>query len=184
MSKNDGQFKEGNQAALKHGGAGAVKALQLGLPFKGLAEQVEQVVYDELETQGRMAMVRKNAVRLQTAGRGTIVGVSSVAGDRGRAGQPAYNASKAALSSYLESLYHRLWRHGVRVVDVRPGPVHTPMTAHLDDLSGAISAELAAESILAAAHRGARVAYIPAKWRLIMFVIRSIPAWILRRLKI
>jgi hypothetical protein len=67
MSKNDGRFKEGNQAALKHGGAGAVKALQLGLPFKGLAEQVEQVVYDELETQGRIAMVRKNAVRLQTA---------------------------------------------------------------------------------------------------------------------
>jgi hypothetical protein len=67
MSENDGRFKEGNQAALKHGGAGAVKALQLGLPFEGLAEQVEQVVYDELETQGRIAMVRKNAVRLQTA---------------------------------------------------------------------------------------------------------------------
>jgi len=132
---------------------------------------------------GAMAWLNQAAVRLQARGGGTIVGVSSVAGDRGRAGQPAYYASKAALSTYLEALYNRLWRHGIRVVDVRPGPVHTPMTAHLEGLD-AISAELAGQLILEAARSGRRVAYIPAKWRLIMFIIRSIPAFVLRRLKI
>jgi short-subunit dehydrogenase len=137
----------------------------------------------EVNVIGAMSWLDEGALRMQTAGRGTLVGVSSVAGDRGRVGQPAYNASKAALSTFLEALYNRLWRHGVHVVDVRPGPVHTPMTAHVKGLS-AISAETAAAGLLRAAAARRRVAYVPGKWRVIMCVIRSIPSFVFKRLGI
>lgn len=137
----------------------------------------------EVNVIGAMAWLDEGALRMQTAGGGTLVGVSSVAGDRGRPGQPAYNASKAALSTFLEALYNRLWRHGVHVVDVRPGPVHTPMTEHLEGLS-AISAEEAAAGLLRAASARRRVTYVPAKWSVIMCVIRNIPSFVFKRLGI
>lgn len=114
---------------------------------------------------------------------GCIVGVSSVAQDRGRIGRPVYNASKAGMDTYLEALRNRLWRHGVRVTTIRPGFVETPMTAGLP-LKGAISADRAAALILRARDRQRAIAYVPGKWRLIMFVIRSIPSVVFRRLSI
>jgi hypothetical protein len=60
-----GRFVEGNTGPLRHGGEGAVKAIQLGLPMVGLAREAELAVYDELETRGRYAIVVRNASRLQ-----------------------------------------------------------------------------------------------------------------------
>jgi len=114
---------------------------------------------------------------------GCIVGVSSVAQDRGRIGRPVYNASKAGMDTYLEALRNRLWRHGVRVTTIRPGFVDTPMTVGLK-LKGAISADAAAERILRARDRQRAIVYVPGKWRLIMFVIRNIPSFVFRRLSI
>lgn len=114
---------------------------------------------------------------------GRIVGVSSVAQDRGRIGRPVYNASKAGMDTYLEALRNRLWRHGVRVTTIRPGFVETPMTQDMG-LKGAISADRAAELILKARDREKAVVYVPFKWRPIMFVIRSIPSFLFRKLSI
>lgn len=114
---------------------------------------------------------------------GCIVGVSSVAQDRGRIGRPGYNASKAAMDTWLEGVRNRLWRHGVQVTTIRPGFVETPMTAGLG-LKGAIAADRAAELILRARDRRAAIAYVPGKWRLVMFVIRNIPSFVFRRLSI
>ena len=114
---------------------------------------------------------------------GTIVGVSSVAQDRGRIGRPVYNASKAGMDTYLEALRNRLWRHGVRVTTIRPGFVETPMTAGLQ-LNGAISADSAAERILKATAKQKAIVYVPGKWRLIMTVIRTIPSFVFRKLSI
>ena len=114
---------------------------------------------------------------------GCITGISSVAQDRGRVGRPVYNASKAGMDTYLEALRNRLWRHGVRVTTVRPGFVETPMTQGLG-LKGAISADRAAELILRARRRQKTVVYVPFKWRPIMFVIRSIPSFLFRKLSI
>ena len=114
---------------------------------------------------------------------GCFVGVSSVAGDRGRVGRPVYNASKAGMDTYLEALRNRLWRHGVQVTTIRPGFVETPMTAGLL-LKGAIAADKAAELILKARDRKKAIAYVPGKWRLIMFVIKCIPSFVFRRLSI
>lgn len=136
----------------------------------------------EVNLLGAMAWLDEAAVRLGEAGTGTLVGISSVAGDRGRRGNPAYAASKAALATFLESLRNRLSVRGVTVVTVKPGPVDTPMTRDLDDLPMMIPAERAAELILRAARRGRPVAYVPARWRVVSWVLRSIPSRVFRRL--
>ncbi len=114
---------------------------------------------------------------------GCFGGIGSVAGDRGRVGRPVYNATKAGMDTYLEGLRNRLWRHGVQVTTIRQGPTETPMTAHLG-LKNAISADKAAELILRARDSRKTIAYVPWKWRLIMFVIRNIPSVVFRRMSI
>jgi NAD(P)-dependent dehydrogenase (short-subunit alcohol dehydrogenase family) len=132
---------------------------------------------------GCIAWANAAARRFAERKSGCIVGVSSVAQDRGRVGKPGYHASKAAMDTFLESLRNRLWRHGVQVTTIRPGFVETPMTAGLR-LKGAIPADRAAALILKARDRRAAIAYVPFKWRLIMAVIRAIPSVVFRRLSI
>jgi short-subunit dehydrogenase len=134
-------------------------------------------------TLGCIAWVNAAAPRFLARKRGHIVGVGSVAGDRGRLDRPGYNASKAAQGTFLESVRNRLWRHGVRVTTVLPGPVRTPMTEGLD-VPMAISAVAAAKTILRARDRARAVVYVPWRWRPIMFVIRSIPSFVFRRMNI
>jgi len=76
---------------------------------------------------GAIAWLNQAAVRFEAARAGRIVGISSIAGDRGRVGSPVYNASKAGLDTYLEALRNRLSRHGVRVTTIKPGLVHTDL---------------------------------------------------------
>jgi len=137
----------------------------------------------EVNVLGAIAWLNEAAVRFLRAGEGTIVGISSVAGDRGRRGNPVYCASKAALATYLEALRNRLARHGVAVVTIKPGPVDTPMTAG-QRLPLMIPAERAAAAILAAAARRVHTAYVPGIWRPIMFIIRNIPSRIFRKLNL
>jgi NAD(P)-dependent dehydrogenase (short-subunit alcohol dehydrogenase family) len=133
---------------------------------------------------GAVAWLNQAALRFERAHEGVIVGISSVAGDRGRRKQPAYCTSKAALDTYLESIRNRVARYGVAVVTVKPGPVATPMTEGLDKLPMLISADQAADAILTAARKKVRVAYVPGKWRPVMWIIRHIPSPIFRKLNI
>jgi decaprenylphospho-beta-D-erythro-pentofuranosid-2-ulose 2-reductase len=132
---------------------------------------------------GAVAWLNEAAKRFETAKSGTIVGISSVAGDRGRRGNPVYGATKAAFNAYLESLRNRIEHRGAFVVTIKPGPVKTPMTEGLR-MPGMISAEQAAAEILLAAQNKVRVAYVPGKWKPIMAVIRAIPAPIFKWLNI
>lgn len=132
---------------------------------------------------GCMAWANAAARRFLPKKHGCIVGISSVAQDRGRCQRPGYNASKAAMDTFLEGLRNRLWRHGVQVTTVRPGFVETPMTSNLK-LKGAISADRAAELVLRARDGRRSIVYVPWKWRAIMFVIRNIPSVVFRRLSI
>jgi len=137
----------------------------------------------EVNLLGCIAFGNAAARRFLERKKGRIIGVTSVAQDRGRVGRPVYNASKAGMDTYLEALRNRLWRHGVYVTTIRPGFVETPMTAPLQ-LKGAISADRAAELILRARDRKKSIVYVPGKWRLIMFVIRNIPSFVFRKLSI
>ncbi|MEM1448620.1 MAG: SDR family NAD(P)-dependent oxidoreductase [Planctomycetota bacterium] len=116
---------------------------------------------------------------------GTIVGIGSIAGDRGRKGAPVYGATKAAMATYLESLRNRLSERGVRVVTIKPGMVETPMTEHLDKLVMPVSAERAAREILRVARgRLWNVRHVPLRWLGVSLVIRSIPSFLFRRTNI
>jgi decaprenylphospho-beta-D-erythro-pentofuranosid-2-ulose 2-reductase len=136
----------------------------------------------EVNVLGAIAWLNQAAMRFGAAGHGTIVGIGSVAGDRGRRGQPVYNASKACLATYLEALRNRLARKGVTVVTVKPGPVKTEMTQHLA-LNRALTAEQAADLILKKASRSGEH-YLALPHRVIFAVIRLLPSWIMRRLKL
>ncbi|MDB5036221.1 MAG: short-chain dehydrogenase [Chlorobi bacterium] len=138
----------------------------------------------EVNTIGAMAWLNQAAVRFERTKRGTIVGISSIAGDRGRRGSPAYGTSKAALNAFLESLRNRLARFGVKVVTIKPGFIDTEMTQGLPGLFWLISADRAAELIIAAARAGRNVAYIPGRWRIVGMVVRAIPSFLFRRLSI
>jgi NAD(P)-dependent dehydrogenase (short-subunit alcohol dehydrogenase family) len=143
----------------------------------------KDAVQMQVNALGCIAWANAAARRFQQRRRGCIVGISSVAQDRGRVGRPGYHASKAAMDTFLEALRNRLWRQGVQVTTVRPGFVETPMTQGLA-LRGAISADRAAELVLRARDRRRAVAYVPWKWRPIMFVIRNIPSFVFRRMSI
>lgn len=136
----------------------------------------------EVNVLGAIAWLNQAALRFQRAGAGTIVGISSVAGERGRRTMPVYCTSKAALTTYLEALRNRVGRFGVKVVTVKPGPVDTPMTADLDKKPLLIPVSRAADSILAAAKRGADNAYVPGIWRWIFLILRNIPSAIFKKM--
>lgn len=133
---------------------------------------------------GAIAWINQAATRFQRAGSGQIIGISSIAGDRGRVASPVYNSSKAALNSYLEAVRNRLTRHGVTVTTIKPGFVDTVLLAHAPKTFWVISPAEAARQILKAAQKKRQVAYVPARWGLVGMIIRHIPSFIFRRLSI
>lgn len=133
---------------------------------------------------GAVAWLNPAARRFARLKRGTIVGIGSVAGDRGRSGSPVYNASKAGLHTYLEALRNRIGRFGVGVVTIKPGFMDTAMTRGMSGLFWLITPDRAAEIILKKARKKAVTAYVPARWRWVMLIIRSIPSWLFRRLRV
>ena len=137
----------------------------------------------EVNLLGAVRWLDLAAATMEAERHGTLVGVSSVAGDRGRRGAPAYTASKAGLTALLEALRNRLDRYGVSVVTAKPGPVRTDMTAGLT-LPLMIDADEAAEGILRLAERGTGTGYIPRTWGPIMRVIQHIPSALFRRTNI
>lgn len=125
------------------------------------------------------------ARRLAARGHGTIAIIGSVAGDRGRKSNYIYGAAKGLVDRYAQGLQHRFAHSGVRVVLIKPGPTDTPMTAHLKSKGAQLaSVESVGAAIVAAIDAGKAVAYVPAKWRLIMLVIRHLPAFVFNKLNI
>ena len=117
-------------------------------------------------------------------GAGTMVVISSVAGDRGRKGNYVYGAAKGAVSLFMQGLRNRLQGSGVRVITIKPGFVDTPMTERFE--KGALWAQpgQVAGDIVKAIDKGRDVVYTPGYWRYIMWVIRLIPESLFKRLSI
>jgi len=136
----------------------------------------------EVNVLGALVWLNPVAAMFQNLGAGQIVGISSVAGERGRVGNPAYNASKAALTCHLEALRNRLTRHGVNVLTAKPGLVNTGMLKDAKKVFWVISAEQAAKEICRAIRKRKQEVYAPARWRWLMLVVRNIPSVIFRRL--
>jgi decaprenylphospho-beta-D-erythro-pentofuranosid-2-ulose 2-reductase len=116
---------------------------------------------------------------------GSVVAVSSVAGDRGRQSNYAYGAAKGGLALYMQGLAHSLAKVGARAVAVKPGFVDTPMTDGMNK-SGALWAkpEQIGAAIRKAADKGGPIQYAPGLWRMIMLVIRTVPAFVFHKTKL
>ncbi len=123
------------------------------------------------------------AQRFSERGSGLIVGISSVAGDRGRGSNFHYGSTKAAFTVFLDGLRHRFHRSGVQILTVKPGFVDTPMTLGLvntDSLLCASPERIAEDILRAVRHRKNRL-YTKRIWGWIMIVVRNIPERIFLR---
>lgn len=125
------------------------------------------------------------ANRYETAGKGTIIGISSVAGERGRATNYIYGSAKAGFTAFLSGLRNRLAGRGVHVLTVLPGFVDTRMTAGLN-LPAKLTAQPAelGEAIFRAVARRRNVIYVRPIWQVIMAIIRAIPEPVFKRMKL
>jgi short-subunit dehydrogenase len=132
---------------------------------------------------GFAAMVNVAAAHLASRGSGYLVGISSLAALAGNAVAPAYSASKAFASNYLDGVRYRFGKLKlpITVTDIQAGFVDTAM-ARSDTLFWVASPEKAAEQILAAMRRRARRAYVTKRWRLVAWLLKGLPDWALRKL--
>lgn len=130
-----------------------------------------------------LAMLLANDFEMR--GRGTLIAIGSVAGDRGRQSNYVYGAAKGMVNLFLQGLRNRLSKKGVQVLTIKPGFVDTPMTAAFEK-KGPLWAQpdQIAQGIVAAVERGRDEAYLPGFWRWIMLVIRHIPEGIFKRLRL
>ncbi len=116
--------------------------------------------------------------------RGCIAVISSVAGDRGRQSNYVYGAAKGAVTVFLQGLRNRLHKSGVAVITIKPGTVDTPMTASLKKGLLFASASSVGQGIYEAMKNRKEVVYLPWYWRPIMFIVRSIPEPIFKKLSL
>jgi NAD(P)-dependent dehydrogenase (short-subunit alcohol dehydrogenase family) len=158
----------------------------LGEQARAEAEPIHATAVLRTNFEGPALLLERFAALFAARGRGVIVGVGSVAGDRGRASNYAYGAAKAGFHAYLSGLRNRLARAGVRVVTVKPGFVRTRMTAGmaLPPLFTAEPGEVA-RAILTAVESGrGDVIYVRRIWRPAMAVIRALPEALFKRLRL
>ncbi|MGB1284722.1 MAG: SDR family NAD(P)-dependent oxidoreductase [Polaribacter sp.] len=114
---------------------------------------------------------------------GHLVGITSIASIRGGRVAPVYSASKAYQKSYLEGLYIKtktIKSKNVYITEIRPGFVDTAMAVG-DTIFWLVPLEKAAKQIYTAIKKKKRVAYISKRWRLIAWVLKIIPAWLLKK---
>jgi decaprenylphospho-beta-D-erythro-pentofuranosid-2-ulose 2-reductase len=131
-----------------------------------------------------MALATLLANKMEARGSGVIALISSVAGDRGRQSNYAYGSAKAAVSAFASGMRQRLFAKGVRVVTIKPGFVDTPMTAAFKKGALWASPATVAAAIVRAIDQGTPVLYVPWFWRPIMLIIRLVPEFVFRRLRL
>src|SRR3984885_15048675 len=173
-------------ATQRLGGLDAALIAHGTLSDQGACQRSVELLREEFDINAIsvMALCTVLAQQFETEGHGVIAVISSVAGDRGRQSNYVYGAAKAAVTAFTSGLRQRMYRKGGRVLTIKPGFVSTPMTAAFK--KGALWATPAkvAADIVRAMDRGGSVIYTPWFWRPIMWVIRSVPETVFRRLRL
>ncbi|MCG7522640.1 SDR family oxidoreductase [Ruegeria sp. Ofav3-42] len=135
--------------------------------------------------EGPASILAVLANRFEQRGSGVLVGISSVAGERGRATNYIYGSAKAGFTTYLSGLRNRLAKQGVHVVTVLPGFVDTRMTEGLD-LPPKLTAQPSevAAAIVRATRRQKNTVYVKPLWAFILTAIRLIPESLFKKMNI
>jgi short-subunit dehydrogenase len=134
---------------------------------------------------GAVSVLNRFAPFFAERNSGCIIGISSVAGDRGRGSNYIYGSTKAAFTSYLSGLRNELFRKNVQVLTVKPGFVYTKMTRHLN-LPALLTArpEQVADKIYGAVLKKKNIVYVKPEWKWIMLIIRMIPEPLFKRTRL
>ena len=133
---------------------------------------------------GALSVCLRAARHLTDQGHGTLVVLSSVAGERARRSNFVYGSTKAGLDSLASGLADALHGTGAHVLVVRPGFVRTGMTSHLEPAPLSVTADQVADAVVSGLHRGSTVVYVPAAMRVVMSGLRHLPRSVFRRLRI
>ncbi|MCB9078426.1 MAG: SDR family oxidoreductase [Anaerolineaceae bacterium] len=145
--------------------------------------EAEQIIHTNYT--GAVSILNIVANDLERRRAGTIIGISSVAGDRGRGSNYIYGSAKAALTAYLSGLRNRLAKSHVHVITVKPGFVRTKMTQGLP-LPGPVTAKPAqvADDVYKAYRKQTNQVYSLWMWRYLMLIIRNIPEPIFKKMSL
>ncbi len=131
---------------------------------------------------GAVSILNVVANDFESRKQGTIIGISSVAGERGRQSNYIYGSAKAAFSTYLDGMRNRLFSAGAHVVTVKPGFVRTKMLGDMDTPAPlTASPQQVANAIYKAYRSKKNTLYVNSKWRLIMWIIRNIPEFMFKK---
>lgn len=153
------------------------------LPDQAACESSAALSLAEFGTNGTSTIALCVALAQRLKPGATLAVISSVAGDRGRASNYLYGSAKAAVSTFLSGLGQHLRPRGVNVLTIKPGFVDTPMTAAFKKGPLWASPTKVAAGIVRAIDRGNASTYLPGFWWLIMFIVRSIPESVFRRMR-
>jgi decaprenylphospho-beta-D-erythro-pentofuranosid-2-ulose 2-reductase len=150
----------------------------------GLPEEISGAVEVlEVNLVGAGSLLMYSARKLREQGSGTLVVLSSVAAERARAANVVYGASKAGLDALAQGLGDALHDHGVRVLVVRPGFVHTRMTRGLQPAPLSTTPSAVARVVVGGLDRGALTVWAPPALRWMMMAVRMLPRPLFRRLR-
>lgn len=157
----------------------------LGTQKKAMTDWNEAHKIMETNYMGAVSIMNALATQFIERKAGVLVGISSVAGDRGRQSNFIYGSAKAGFTAYLSGLRNSLFKEGVHVFTVKPGFINTKMTAGLKlPKSITASPKQVAEKIYNGIDRKKNVIYVLPIWFWIMLVIKFIPEFIFKRLKL
>jgi decaprenylphospho-beta-D-erythro-pentofuranosid-2-ulose 2-reductase len=183
VSAHEGLLMQASEAL---GGLDTALIAHGTLGDQALCEQSIDALVREFQTNAVsvMSLCGLLANRFEAQQRGVIGVISSVAGDRGRKSNYVYGSAKAAVSAFTSGLRQRLYRKGVRVVTIKPGLVDTPMTTAFKKGLLWTAPDVVGKQIARALIRGTPVIYAPGYWRPIMWIVRSLPEAVFRRLSL
>lgn len=136
----------------------------------------------EINALSVISLMTLAAHRFEQKNWGTIAVISSVAGDRGRGSNYVYGSAKAMVSAFASGLGQSLRKTRVRVVNIKPGFVDTPMTANVPKNMLWAQPEQVALQAVRAIDAGQPVVYVPGFWYFIMGMVKAVPEWLFRRL--
>ena len=156
------------------------------LPDQEVSQSSYEETFSSIEVNAlsTMSLLTPLANHMEAANHGSIVVISSVAGDRGRQSNYVYGSAKALLNVFCQGLRSRLQKSGVSVTTVKPGFVDTPMTADFEKGALWASPESVGKKIVKAARAKKDEVYVPTFWWLIMLVIKVIPEALFKRLSL
>lgn len=157
----------------------------LGNTEKGLNDWEEAQKILNVNYTGAVSILNIAATRMMKQKKGTIIGISSVAGERGRQSNFLYGSAKAGFTAYLSGLRNKLFHHGIHVLTVKPGFIKTAMTEGMP-LNPKLTAspQQVAKAVYQAAEKKKNVLYVLWMWKYIMCIIRNIPEGMFKKMKL